>query len=57
LIALGAGEDILGKYQELNRADLTESATIADPNARGHCDNTLVWFWTVDLPSPRFCHK
>ncbi|KAI6002176.1 hypothetical protein F5J12DRAFT_783943 [Pisolithus orientalis] len=24
LIALGAGEDILGKYQELNRADLTD---------------------------------
>ncbi|KIO14692.1 hypothetical protein M404DRAFT_118702, partial [Pisolithus tinctorius Marx 270] len=50
LIALGAGEDILGKYQELNRADLTVSATIADPNARGHCDDTLAWFWTVDLP-------
>ncbi|KAI6155971.1 hypothetical protein BKA82DRAFT_3967208, partial [Pisolithus tinctorius] len=39
LIALGAGEDILGKYQELNRADLTVSAAIADPNARGHCDD------------------
>ncbi|KAI6010723.1 hypothetical protein F5J12DRAFT_781725 [Pisolithus orientalis] len=26
LIALGAGEDILDKYQELNRADLTDSA-------------------------------
>ncbi|KAI6147871.1 hypothetical protein BKA82DRAFT_4014997 [Pisolithus tinctorius] len=50
LIALGAGEDILGKYQELNRADLTVSAAIADPNARGHCDDTLAWFWTVDLP-------
>ncbi|KAI6143082.1 hypothetical protein BKA82DRAFT_4017826 [Pisolithus tinctorius] len=50
LIALGAGEDILGKYQELNRADLTVSATIADPNARGHHDDTLAWFWTVDLP-------
>ncbi|KAI6142698.1 hypothetical protein BKA82DRAFT_4017945 [Pisolithus tinctorius] len=50
LIALGAGEDILGKYQELNRADLTVSATIADPNARGHRDNTLAWFWTMDLP-------
>ncbi|KAI6141233.1 hypothetical protein BKA82DRAFT_4362346 [Pisolithus tinctorius] len=50
LIALGAGEDILGKYQELNRADLTVSATIADPNARGHHDNTLAWFWTMDLP-------
>ncbi|KAI5991057.1 hypothetical protein F5J12DRAFT_727450 [Pisolithus orientalis] len=50
LIALGAGEDILGKYQELNRADLTVSATIADPNARGHCDDTLAWFWTMDIP-------
>ncbi|KAI6138196.1 hypothetical protein BKA82DRAFT_4518660 [Pisolithus tinctorius] len=50
LIALGAGEDILGKYQELNRADLTVSATIADPNARGHRDDTLAWFWTMDLP-------
>ncbi|KAI6141856.1 hypothetical protein BKA82DRAFT_3985822, partial [Pisolithus tinctorius] len=38
------------KYQELNRADLTVSAAIADPNARGHHDNTLAWFWTVDLP-------
>ncbi|KAI6144007.1 hypothetical protein BKA82DRAFT_3983540, partial [Pisolithus tinctorius] len=34
----------------LNRADLTVSAAIADPNARGHCDDTLAWFWTVDLP-------
>ncbi|KIN97109.1 hypothetical protein M404DRAFT_161382 [Pisolithus tinctorius Marx 270] len=50
LIALGAGEDILGKYQELNRADLTVSAAIADPNARGHHNDTLAWFWTVDLP-------
>ncbi|KIO12080.1 hypothetical protein M404DRAFT_125395 [Pisolithus tinctorius Marx 270] len=50
LIALGAGEDILGKLSKLNRADLTVSATIADPNARGHRDNTLAWFWTMDLP-------
>ncbi|KAI5983608.1 hypothetical protein F5J12DRAFT_787810 [Pisolithus orientalis] len=20
------------------------------PNARGHCNNTLAWFWTMDLP-------
>ncbi|KAI6139481.1 hypothetical protein BKA82DRAFT_4017299 [Pisolithus tinctorius] len=50
LIALGAGEDILGKYQELNRADLTVSATNANPNARGHHNDTLAWFWTMDLP-------
>ncbi|KAI5987344.1 hypothetical protein F5J12DRAFT_787094 [Pisolithus orientalis] len=25
-------------------------AAIADPNARGHCDDTLTWFWTMDLP-------
>ena len=50
MMALGAGLDILGRYQELQDIDLRVSTAIADPNARGHQDDALAWFWTMDVP-------
>ncbi|KAL4075203.1 hypothetical protein V8B97DRAFT_2022219 [Scleroderma yunnanense] len=38
MVALDASMDILDQY------------SIAEPNARGHQDDTLAWFWTMDLP-------
>ncbi|KAL4074103.1 hypothetical protein J3A83DRAFT_4090326 [Scleroderma citrinum] len=49
-MVLGAGPDILDQYKELNRSDLKVSTAVTDPNARGHRDNTLAWFWTMDMP-------
>jgi len=50
MIVLGASQEILSRYQELCEKDLRVSTAIADPNARGHRDDTLAWFWTMDVP-------
>ncbi|KAL4067125.1 hypothetical protein V8B97DRAFT_2025227 [Scleroderma yunnanense] len=50
MMVLGARPDILDQYKELNRSDLKVSTAVTDPNARGHRDNTLAWFWTMDMP-------
>ena len=44
MIALGADSSILDWYKPLNQNDLTVSTTVADPNARGHCHDSLAWF-------------
>ncbi|KAL4065095.1 hypothetical protein J3A83DRAFT_4190533 [Scleroderma citrinum] len=46
----GARPDILDQYKELNRSDLKVSTAVTDLNARGHRDDTLAWFWTMDVP-------
>ncbi|KAL4078342.1 hypothetical protein V8B97DRAFT_2021446 [Scleroderma yunnanense] len=38
------------QMMELNRSDLKVSTAVTDPNARGHRDHTLAWFWTMDMP-------
>ncbi|KAL4070106.1 hypothetical protein V8B97DRAFT_2024130 [Scleroderma yunnanense] len=38
------------QMMELNRSDLKVSTAVTDPNARGYRDDTLVWFWTMDVP-------
>ena len=50
MIALNASGNTLNQYKMLRKEDLKISATIADPNARGHRDDTLAWFWTMDVP-------
>jgi len=50
MIALNASSNTLNRYKMLRKEDLKISATIADPNARGHRDDTLAWFWTMDVP-------
>jgi len=49
MIALNASGNTLNQYKMLRKEDLKISATIANPNARGHRDDTLAWFWTMDV--------
>jgi len=50
MVALGADQSILDWYQILNKKDLTVSTVVSNPNARGHCHDSLTWFWTMDIP-------
>lgn len=50
MVALNARGNLLDRYKVLKKEDLKVSAAIADPNARGHRDDTLAWFWTMDVP-------
>jgi len=50
MVALGADQSILDQYQILNKKDLTVSTALSDSNARGHCHDSLAWFWTMDIP-------
>ena len=50
MAALGANADILIQYQELHASDLSVTTAISDPNARGHRDDRLAWFWIMDVP-------
>ncbi|KAG2087514.1 uncharacterized protein F5147DRAFT_588072 [Suillus discolor] len=48
LLDLGADE-LLTRYQRLEEADLKATTVVADPNARGQRNNTLAWFWSLDV--------
>ena len=50
MAALGADADILIRYQELHASDLSVTTAISNPNARGHRDDRLAWFWTMSVP-------
>jgi len=50
MIALNASGNTLNRYKMLRKEDLKISATIANSNARGHRDDTLAWFCTMDVP-------
>ncbi|KAG1777149.1 hypothetical protein EV702DRAFT_1045541 [Suillus placidus] len=45
---LGA-DQLLGKYQELEKKDLKATSDVAVPNARGQRHFTLPWFWSLDV--------
>ncbi|KIK74421.1 hypothetical protein PAXRUDRAFT_19889 [Paxillus rubicundulus Ve08.2h10] len=49
MVALGANNDILARYQGLSKDHLKISGTVAEPNARGHKNDTLPWFWSMDV--------
>ena len=50
MVALRADKQVLDQYQELHASDLSVTTAILDPNAWGHRDDTLPWFWTMDVP-------
>jgi len=50
MILIGANSDLLARYQPLDKKDLRVSTAVLDPNARGHRQDTLAWFWTMDIP-------
>lgn len=45
LEVLGAPPDVLSKFKVLNKADLSASTAVVDPNARGERNNGLPWIW------------
>lgn len=46
LIALGAGKEIIKRYQVITSKDVRSSTAIVDPNARGQRNKGLAWFWS-----------
>ncbi|KIK72612.1 hypothetical protein PAXRUDRAFT_56173, partial [Paxillus rubicundulus Ve08.2h10] len=49
MIALCAINAILAQYQALSKVHLKVSSMVAEPNARGHRNGTLPWFWSMDI--------
>ncbi|KAG1839869.1 hypothetical protein C8R48DRAFT_621358, partial [Suillus tomentosus] len=49
LCKLGANDTLLRRYQALVKEQLKVSTAVADPNSRGQRDNTLPWFWSLDV--------
>ncbi|KIK13806.1 hypothetical protein PISMIDRAFT_118191 [Pisolithus microcarpus 441] len=50
MIALGAGSEILDRYQELQKSHLSTSAAAFTQGAHDHRGSQLPWFWTIDIP-------
>ncbi|KAG2361925.1 hypothetical protein BDR07DRAFT_1485381 [Suillus spraguei] len=49
MIQLEPGPDQLQKYKPLLREQLKISTAIGDPNARGQRNESLAWFWSVEV--------
>ncbi|KAG2337859.1 hypothetical protein BDR05DRAFT_894553 [Suillus weaverae] len=49
LANLGADNELLERYCPLLKEHLKVSTAIADPNSRGQRNNTLTWFWSMDV--------
>ncbi|KAG1721475.1 uncharacterized protein EDB91DRAFT_1088440 [Suillus paluster] len=49
LANLGADDELLERYCPLLKEHLEVSTVVADPNARGQRNNTLAWFWSMDV--------
>ncbi|KAG2359939.1 hypothetical protein BDR07DRAFT_1237761, partial [Suillus spraguei] len=49
MIQLELGPDQLQKYTPLLREQLKISTAIGDPNARGQQNESLAWFWSVEV--------
>ncbi|KAI6027874.1 hypothetical protein BKA83DRAFT_4123754 [Pisolithus microcarpus] len=50
IFALGAGSDILERYQELEKSHLSATAAAFTQGAHEHRGSQLPWFWTIDIP-------
>lgn len=49
MIKLEPGQDQLQKYKPLLREQLKISTAVGDPNARGQRNESLAWFWSVEV--------
>ncbi|KAL4066772.1 hypothetical protein J3A83DRAFT_4098041 [Scleroderma citrinum] len=50
MIALGTDSSILDQYRDLEHRDLWVTTMVANPNAHGHHNEHLAWFWAMDTP-------
>jgi hypothetical protein len=46
---LGADTFLLGRYKVLRRQDLSIKTTVIDPHVRGQRNESLPWFWAMDI--------
>ncbi|KAG1834324.1 hypothetical protein DFJ58DRAFT_652738 [Suillus subalutaceus] len=46
---LEPGQDQVQKYKPLLREQLKISTAVGDPNARGQRNESLAWFWSVEV--------
>ncbi|KIJ59563.1 hypothetical protein HYDPIDRAFT_33092 [Hydnomerulius pinastri MD-312] len=49
MVALGADEALLQKYQVLKATDVSSSTILIDPGLPSQRNKTLAWFWTIDV--------
>ncbi|KAG1721480.1 uncharacterized protein EDB91DRAFT_1256508 [Suillus paluster] len=49
MVKLGPGQLQLLKYQPLLQEQLKVSAAVGDPNARGQRNESLAWFWSLNI--------
>ncbi len=49
MIRLGATEEDLARYQVLKKEHLTVTTARIDPSLRGQRNQSLAWFWTMDV--------
>ncbi|KAG1844998.1 hypothetical protein F4604DRAFT_1595844, partial [Suillus subluteus] len=49
LCKLGTDNNLLERYRPFAKEHLKVSTAVADPNARGQRNNTLAWFWSMDV--------
>lgn len=49
MIALGAADSVLQRFQLLTKADLAINKAVAKSNAAGQRHVGLAWFWTLDI--------
>ena len=49
MMQLEPGQDQLQKYKPLLREQLKISTAVGDPNARGQRNESLAWFWSVEV--------
>jgi hypothetical protein len=49
MVDLGAGADLLDQYKVLRRQDLSVKTTVILPQVRGQWNESLAWFWTMDV--------
>lgn len=46
---LSASPSIMSQYQPLEKEHLNVRTTVVDPTLRGTRNQSLVWFWTIDI--------
>ncbi|KAG1739754.1 hypothetical protein EDB19DRAFT_1908771 [Suillus lakei] len=49
MMQLEPGQDQIQKYKPLLREQLKISTAVGDPNARGQRNESLAWFWSVEV--------
>ena len=49
LVDLGASTSLLDRYKILRRQDLSVKTSVIAPHVRGQRNESLPWFWTMDV--------